>query len=46
MSKKVATREAYGKALASLATVNENILVLDADLSKSTKSKRALSYFT
>jgi len=38
MSKKVATREAYGKALASLATVNENILVLDADLSKSTKT--------
>lgn len=38
MSKKVATREAYGKALASLATANENILVLDADLSKSTKT--------
>lgn len=38
MSKKVATREAYGKALAALATVNENILVLDADLSKSTKT--------
>ena len=38
MSKKIATREAYGKALASLATVNENIVVLDADLSKSTKT--------
>ena len=38
MGKKIATREAYGKALASLATVNENILVLDADLSKSTKT--------
>lgn len=38
MSKKIATREAYGKALASLASVNENIVVLDADLSKSTKT--------
>lgn len=38
MSKKIATRESYGKALASLATVNENIVVLDADLSKSTKT--------
>lgn len=38
MSKKVATREAYGKALAQLAKTNENVLVLDADLSKSTKT--------
>lgn len=38
MGKKIATREAYGKALASLASVNENIVVLDADLSKSTKT--------
>ena len=38
MGKKIATREAYGKALAALATVNENIVVLDADLSKSTKT--------
>lgn len=38
MSKKVATREAYGKALAQLAKTNENIVVLDADLSKSTKT--------
>ena len=38
MGKKIATREAYGKALASLANVNENIVVLDADLSKSTKT--------
>ena len=30
--------KAYGKALASLANVNENIVVLDADLSKSTKT--------
>lgn len=38
MSNKIATREAYGKALAGLANVNENIVVLDADLSKSTKT--------
>lgn len=38
MSKKIATRESYGKALASLAATNENIVVLDADLSKSTKT--------
>lgn len=38
MGNKIATRESYGKALASLATVNENIVVLDADLSKSTKT--------
>lgn len=38
MGKKIATREAYGKALAKLASENENILVLDADLSKSTKT--------
>ena len=31
MSKKIATREAYGKALAALANTNENIVVLDAD---------------
>ena len=38
MSKKIATREAYGKALAVLANTNENVVVLDADLSKSTKT--------
>lgn len=38
MSKKIATREAYGKALAELASLNENVVVLDADLSKSTKT--------
>lgn len=38
MSKKIATREAYGKALAELANLNENVVVLDADLSKSTKT--------
>ena len=35
---KQATREAYGKALAALGQENENIIVLDADLSKSTKT--------
>ena len=38
MTKKIATREAYGKALAELSKVNSNIVVLDADLSKSTKT--------
>ena len=33
--KKIATRESFGKALA--ASKNENIVVLDADLSTSTK---------
>ncbi|MCB2299422.1 transketolase family protein [Clostridium tagluense] len=35
---KIATREAYGSALAKLGLENENIVVLDADLSKSTKT--------
>ncbi|MDF2505306.1 transketolase family protein [Clostridium sp.] len=38
MSKKVATREAYGQALAKLGLENKKIVVLDADLSKSTKT--------
>ena len=38
MSKKIATRESYGRALAELANTNSNIVVLDADLSKSTKT--------
>ncbi|WP_040192160.1 transketolase family protein [Clostridium culturomicium] len=36
--KKIATREAYGKALAKIGQENDNIVVLDADLSKSTKT--------
>lgn len=35
---KIATREAYGKALAKLAEMNDKVVVLDADLSKSTKT--------
>lgn len=38
MTQKIATREAYGKTLAKLGHTNENIVVLDADLSKSTKT--------
>ncbi len=38
MSKKIATREAYGKTLARIGADNKNIVVLDADLSKSTKT--------
>lgn len=34
----LATREAYGKALAELGKINEKVVVLDADLSKSTKT--------
>ena len=35
---KIATRQAYGKALQKIAEKNPNIVVLDADLSGSTKS--------
>lgn len=35
---KIATRDAYGKALAELGKVNKSVVVLDADLSKSTKT--------
>lgn len=38
MGSKIATREAYGKALVKLSSLNENVVVLDADLSKSTKT--------
>ena len=34
----IATRDAYGEALAELGAVNENVVVLEADLSKSTKT--------
>ncbi|TDW25563.1 transketolase [Breznakia blatticola] len=35
---KVATREAYGKTLAKLIVEKDNVIVLDADLTKSTKT--------
>lgn len=38
---KMATREAYGKALAELIVERDDIIVLDADLSKSTKTCEA-----
>ena len=38
---KIATREAYGHTLAKLICENENIVVLDADLTKSTKTNEA-----
>ena len=38
MSNKIATRDAYGKALVKLGEVNDDVVVLDADLSKSTKT--------
>lgn len=38
---KMATREAYGKALAELIVEDKKVVVLDADLSKSTKTADA-----
>lgn len=38
MADKIATRDAYGKTLVELGAELENIVVLDADLSKSTKT--------
>jgi len=37
-AKAIATRDAYGEALAELGEAHEDIVVLDADLSKSTKT--------
>ena len=39
LDKKIATRQSYGEALADLGKENENIVVLDADLSKTTKTE-------
>ncbi|MEG6523070.1 transketolase family protein [Desulfotomaculum sp. 1211_IL3151] len=38
MTKKIATRDAYGQELVRLGAENKDIVVLDADLSKSTKT--------
>lgn len=38
MTKLVATRDVYGETLADIGAVNKNIVVLDADLSGSTKT--------
>ena len=39
MSEKIATREAYGKALVELGAANNKIVVLDADLAGATMTK-------
>ena len=36
--KKIATRDSYGNALASLGKEHENLVVLDADLAAATKT--------
>ena len=38
LDKKIATRQSYGEALKQLGKENENIVVLDADLSSATKT--------
>ena len=38
MSKKIAIRDAYGEALRELGAKNKNVIVLDADVSSSSKS--------
>lgn len=38
MSEKIATREAYGKALVELGAQNDRVVVLDADLAGATKT--------
>ena len=38
LDKKIATRQSYGEALAELGEKNNKIVVLDADLSESTKT--------
>lgn len=43
--KPIATRDAYGKALLEMGKQNSNIVVLDADLSKSTKTALFKSEF-
>ena len=39
MSEKIATREAYGKALVELGAANEKVVALDADLAGATMTK-------
>ncbi len=38
MADKIATREAYGNALAELGEINNDVVVLDADLAEATKT--------
>ena len=39
LDKKIATRQSYGEALAELGKENEKVVVLDADLSRTTKTE-------
>lgn len=43
---KLATRESYAKALIELGKINEDIVVLDADLSKATKTCEFNKYYS
>ncbi|MDQ0285118.1 transketolase [Desulfofundulus luciae] len=43
--KKIATRDAYGEALVELGRENPDVVVLDADLAKSTKTIGFAKYF-
>jgi len=43
--KKIATRDSYGKALAELGAIHENLVVLDADLAGATKTATFLKAF-
>ncbi len=45
MNLRIATRDAYGEALVEIGSQNEKIVVLDADLSKSTKTSRFAAVF-
>ncbi len=45
MADKISTREAYGNVLEKLGAENENIIVMDADLSKSTKTNGFMKKF-
>ncbi|NLN17386.1 MAG: transketolase family protein [Firmicutes bacterium] len=45
LGKKIATREAYGDALVELGKENPNVVVLDADLSASTRTSKFAAQF-
>ncbi len=45
MAEMIATRSAYGKTLAELGELNKDIVVLDADLAKSTYTKKFAEKF-
>ncbi|CCO07590.1 transketolase family protein [Desulforamulus hydrothermalis] len=45
MTKKIATRDAYGQELVRLGAENKDVVVLDADLSKSTKTHDFMKHY-